>query len=163
MVRSALPRSHNGASKITHLLIDVDHTIFDFDRCQNESLEYAFKDCNLDFQSTYCDLYTSINKRYWKLFEGGEITREQLKEYRFKQFFSSIGQDTDPVKFHEKYVSYLRYAIHYYDGAKVGLEKLSKKYILSLITNGLAEVQRPRIERSGIGYLFNAIMISGEI
>ncbi len=149
--------------QIKNLLIDADHTIFDFDRCQNESLEKAFFDCKLFFQPSYCELYTSINKFYWKSFEEGKITREQLKEQRFSHFFGQINQWTDPIVFQLKYVSHLKYSVHYYDGAVEALRLLAQKYSLALITNGLAEVQRPRLEKSGLETLFKAVLISGEI
>lgn len=148
---------------IKHLLIDADHTIFDFDRCQNESLEKAFIDCNLFFLPSYCEIYTVINKLYWKAFEEGKISREQLKEQRFNHFFQQIDQWTDPVIFHQNYVSHLRHSVHYYEGAVEALQLLAKKYSLALITNGLAEVQRPRLEKSGLVSLFKAVLISGEI
>lgn len=148
---------------LTHLLIDADHTIFDFDRCQNESLEKAFKDSNLMFKLEYNEIYTDINKYYWKAFEEGKITREELKEKRFQQFFSTIGQSTDPVVFHKNYVTHLSQSVHYYEGAVLALDQLAKKYTLGLITNGLAEVQRPRLSHSGIQHLFAAVIISGEI
>src|SRR5690606_6102209 len=48
-------------------------------------------------------------------------------------------------------------------GARELLEQLYGKVRLGIITNGLTEVQRPRLESTGIAALCQVIVVSGEI
>jgi HAD superfamily hydrolase (TIGR01549 family) len=50
-----------------------------------------------------------------------------------------------------------------YPGAWDVLEQLSERATLALVSNGLSEVQRPRIARLGVERLFDAIVISSEV
>jgi HAD superfamily hydrolase (TIGR01509 family) len=43
------------------------------------------------------------------------------------------------------------------------LADLAARAALALVTNGLAEVQRGRLDRSGLAPLFRAVVISGEV
>jgi HAD superfamily hydrolase (TIGR01549 family) len=50
-----------------------------------------------------------------------------------------------------------------YPGARGVLEALSTQATLALVTNGLREAQRPRVERLDIGRYFETIVVSGEV
>ena len=50
-----------------------------------------------------------------------------------------------------------------YDGAREVIECLSGQASLAMLTNGLSEVQRARIDRLGIVEYFDAIVISAEV
>ena len=50
-----------------------------------------------------------------------------------------------------------------YDGAREVLERLSASASLAMVTNGLSEVQRARIDRLAIAEYFDAIIISAEV
>ncbi len=148
---------------ITHLFFDADHTIFDFDKCQTRSLQKAFNDCEIDYQPEYGEIYTRINKACWKSFEKGKITREQLKSQRMQSFCRAINLDIPGSYFHDLYAKHLSSAIYYFEGAESTLHQLSSTYQMVLITNGLAEIQRPRLEKSSLLPCFDEVIISGEI
>lgn len=143
--------------------MDADHTIFDFEVSQEISLKLAFLEMGVDYQQEYGKAYSKLNKAAWLAFERGEITRSQLQEQRSKRFKKVVGGNFDPFDFHNYYVQHLSQQVHYYDDAKETVEELANHYSLAMITNGLAPVQRPRIQLSGIGHLFDQITISGEI
>lgn len=48
-------------------------------------------------------------------------------------------------------------------GADQALEELGSRYRLAMVTNGISDVQREKIEKSGIGSLFEVIVISAEL
>ena len=50
-----------------------------------------------------------------------------------------------------------------YPGAREMLDSLASSATLALITNGIGEVQRTRIERLAIDQYFSSVVISGEV
>lgn len=146
-----------------YLLIDADHTIYDFDRCQEEALEKTFQDFGQTFRAEWHPIYTRLNLAAWDAHERGILTREQIRTVRFTQLAEEVGIQLDPELYHERYVEHLSGIVHYLDTAEAALHELAKSYKLAMITNGLPNVQRPRLARSSITPLFSAIIISGEI
>ena len=149
--------------KYTHLLFDADHTIFDFDQSQDNSLHLAFSDMGLKLTETFRQAYDRINKACWIALEKGEINRAQLQERRANQFQQVVGDGFDPYRFHDLYINHLSQQVDYLPRAKESMMELSEHYTLAMITNGLAPVQKPRLAKSGIEHLFDQITISGEI
>jgi putative hydrolase of the HAD superfamily len=52
---------------------------------------------------------------------------------------------------------------HFYSDATDVIEELRKRYRLALLTNGLPELQRKKIEAAGLGDAFEAVVISGAL
>lgn len=150
-------------SHYQYLLIDADHTIYDFDRCQEEALEQTFLDFGQTFLPEWHPIYTRLNLAAWDAHERGILTREQIRTVRFSQLAAEVGIHLDPESYHERYVEHLSGIVHYLDTAESSLHELAKSFTLAMITNGLPNVQRPRLSRSSITPLFSAIVISGEI
>lgn len=48
-------------------------------------------------------------------------------------------------------------------GAEEALAELGSRFRLAMITNGLIDVQRTKVEKTGIGPLFEVVVISGEL
>ncbi|MGC4190174.1 MAG: HAD family hydrolase [Thermomicrobiales bacterium] len=48
-------------------------------------------------------------------------------------------------------------------GAEEALRELGRRFRLAMITNGLIDVQGVKVEKTGIGPLFEAVVISGEL
>jgi putative hydrolase of the HAD superfamily len=49
------------------------------------------------------------------------------------------------------------------DGAEEGLQVLGSRYRLAMITNGLVDVQGIKVEKTGIGPMFEHVIISGQL
>ena len=71
--------------------------------------------------------------------------------------------DLDPVAFSASYLGYLAEGTYLVDGAERVIKTLHGQVGLMLISNGLKEVQRPRLARSAISGYFADIVISGEV
>ena len=150
-------------AKYSHLLFDADHTIFDFEKSQNRSLQLAFTDLGIPSKPVYFSSYDRINKQAWLDFERGKIDRKQLVRQRATQFQSIVEEPFDPFEFHDCYKHHLSEQVDYFDHAFETLHELAGTYTLAMITNGLAPIQKPRLAKSGIEHLFDVIAISGEI
>ncbi len=154
--------------KYKHLFIDADDTIFDYGAAEKFSLLETFKLTGIRCSEDDAVLnYKGINTELWKEFEKGSISLAFLRVERFKRLFSACGKtgmnEGDYSRIAMAYLDYLGNSAHMIEGASDILEKLSSRYVLTLITNGIGKVQRNRLEAAGIEKYFKKIVISEEI
>ncbi len=145
------------------LLFDVDNTLFDFDAAELNALARTFPQFGYTYAPEIGETYRQINRALWQAFERGELTAGQLRVTRFQHLFQAMGLEADPVAFSDAYLSHLAACPDLVDGAAELIPRLSRTHYLGLITNGLADVQRPRLAASPISRYFTAVTISDEI
>ena len=145
------------------IFFDADGTLFDYDAAEAAALEGAFKLCNLPFDASIGPRYGEINAGIWREFELGELDQNELKTLRFDRLFAEVGLSADAAVFSGHYLEILGAQTKLLDGAEGVLRDLVGRVGMILITNGLAEVQKPRFAASSIHDCFSQIVISGEI
>ncbi|WP_420631896.1 YjjG family noncanonical pyrimidine nucleotidase [Candidatus Leptofilum sp.] len=145
------------------LLFDLDNTLLDFDKTEALALEASFAQHGLAFSTKAKQRYHEINQRYWQRLERKEITPETLRTGRFQDLFDELSIRYDAAAFASSYLAHLGQQAPLVDGVADLLEKLNGRYQLGIITNGLADVQHPRLEKSGLKRQFSPIIISQEI
>lgn len=145
------------------LLFDVDDTLFDFTSAESRSLEMTFRDLNLPFDPAYAGVYREVNQAVWKEFEDGKLTSIQLRIERFARLFARTGLSVDPESFSRRYLINLGSCSELIEGAEETIAALRDKYRLGLVTNGLSDVQRPRLAGSPLAQAFEVLAISEEI
>lgn len=149
--------------KYKWLLFDLDNTLLDFDETSKIAFKHAFLDKNLPYDSSLYPIYHEINLRLWKALERQEITKEAIRAERFRQFFEKMELDYDAEYFSRAYLENLVTHSIVYEGVPELLKTLKQKYRLSIITNGLKEVQRPKLKLNQITDFFEVIVVSDEI
>ena len=98
------------------------------------------------------------------MFERGEIEREALLVARFKEFCEIMDiTNKDFSKLNETYFSILSGVPFEIDGAEQFLKKLSEKYNIYAVTNGVKRVQTKRLSLVNITKYLKKIYISEEI
>jgi YjjG family noncanonical pyrimidine nucleotidase len=146
------------------ILFDADHTLFDFDRSAQESLADTIRSHGITHADDHWPLYHRINRSVWTAYENGEIDRDTMRTKRFSMFFEEIKAEVADVElFASQYLIGLPQRPYFIEGAVEVLQALHGKIRMGIITNGLTEVQRPRLESTGIDRLFEIIIVSGEI
>jgi 2-haloacid dehalogenase len=150
-------------NKYAWLLFDADGTLFDYDRAETMALSRTFEQNGLAYKPAYLDTYARINAQMWLEFEQGSITQERLRTKRFERLFKAVGIDADPLLFGRTYIQRLAEGIYLIDGAVELLSELYGRFGLLLITNGIPEVQRPRLASSALARFFPEMVISGEV
>jgi len=145
------------------VLIDLDHTLFDSDASEAAALDDTLRHAGITETSRHVDAYVEINTTLWAAVERGEIGPDGVRLARFEQLVASAGLDADPHELAEAFVDGLGAHGGLYPGARGVLEELAGTTRLALVTNGLSEVQRARIERLDIERYFHAVVISAEI
>lgn len=146
-----------------YLLFDADQTIWDFLATERISLKALFAYFSLPDTKETKDAYEGGNKWCWDEFEKGNISLEELERIRMELFFKNLGRrDLDASKAAELYATLLSENGIMLPGAREMLESLSS-IPKSLVTNGIAKVQRGRLRDTDTEKYFQHIFISQEM
>jgi 2-haloacid dehalogenase len=145
------------------LLFDLDNTLLDFDAGARKSLEETLVEFGYGGKPDLIESYHQINQQCWQKFERGDIDIPTLKRLRFEFFVRENKFDLNPADLNRAYLDRLSQQTVEISGARQLLENTRNTFRLALVTNGFAEVQRPRIRRSGLHRYFEHIVISEEI
>ena len=74
-----------------YVLIDIDNTLLDFNKCAEKAMTNACKACGVGFKKEMPSVFHKINDSLWQRLETGEITRDQIHEKRWNMVFSVMG------------------------------------------------------------------------
>ena len=145
------------------IIFDADGTLFDYDAAEFNALKNAFASFDLPFSDNYLKLYQQFNKVLWEDFERGDISIPLLKIKRFELLLNKLKMKIKPELFSSVYLDQLSQRHDLINGADEILQKLSGMTGLVLMTNGIKEVQRSRLNLSTIEGYFSDIIISDEV
>lgn len=103
----------------------------------------------------------------WQLHESGQISADFLKPERFRLTISPEHNDEDTINamraLNDRYLWILGECDAPVEGAKDLLDRLSRKYLIGVITNGFTEVQYRKLRSSGLDRYIQRMVISDEI
>jgi 2-haloacid dehalogenase len=146
------------------IIFDADETLFDFKKSEREAFKNAMVEFDIEYdENHHLKIYQGINSAIWKEFEEGLITQKELKTERFKRLSKSLKVEFDEVEFAKTYMRHLSNGSFLYDDSIRLVESLHKDYRLTVVTNGLKDVQENRIRKSVIAKYFEDVVISEEI
>lgn len=151
--------------KIKVILWDIDGTLLNF----KEAEKAAIRKCFLQFDLGVCTdemlaVYSGINKIYWQRLERGEMTKPQILEGRFREFFERYGLNTDCVPdFNRQYQISLGDTICFNSGCVETMGALKGRVGQYAVTNGTQIAQKRKLANSGLDRLFDGVFISDEI
>lgn len=155
---------------IKHIFFDLDHTIWDFDRNAQETLlelyeAYQLSNLGLKSATAFIEKYTANNHSLWQQYHLGEITKEKLRQDRFRNTFLELGVKPElvPQKFEEDYVRISPTKTYLFEGANKVLAYLQNKYQLHIISNGFKETTLTKMDLSGLNPYFTNVIISEDV
>ncbi|MGV8877643.1 MAG: YjjG family noncanonical pyrimidine nucleotidase [Sphingobacteriaceae bacterium] len=153
--------------KYRHIFFDLDHTLWDFDKNASETLQelyiaYGLKKIGLPSADLFIETYTRNNHQLWADYHLGKITKEVLRETRFKKTFTDLGLSPEliPLAFEQDYVMICPTKKNLFPHAHETLQYLHGKYNLHLISNGFREATEMKITSTDLGKYFQNIIIS---
>ncbi len=153
-----------GSPIIRFLLFDLDDTLFDFRRAERTSLTRTLTRRGRAPTEEDLDAYSRINISWWQRLERGEITRAQVIVGRFGEFLAAFAPSFPARKTAEEYENGLKDCGFLIPGADDVLRRLREEgYLLYAVTNGTGEIQRSRLQKSGIAPFFSGVFISEEV
>ena len=147
----------------TTLLFDLDNTLFDAASCEPAAFDFALDAGDVADPSRYWNVFSEINDALWEAVVRQELTPNQVQARRFGDLVAAAGLEADPAFLADEYVVGMGAHGELYPGTRDTLDRLRRRAALALVTNGLGEVVRARINRLDLEPLFDAIVISGEV
>ncbi len=146
-----------------YLFFDADNTLWDFNLSEKFALFKVITENQVEYEPIHLEGYHKVNKACWHNFEKGNLSAADLKTKRFELFCHEFGLKLNAEAMGKSYLQHLGSTDFMIAGALNLLDRLSSRHKLVLVTNGIKEVQRRRINNTGIEHYFEAIVISDEI
>ena len=142
------------------LLMDIDNTLFDFDKAEDKAIHIALKHYDIEPTDEVVNTFKTINKGLWKKFELGEITKERLLAQRFEELFAYFKKDEHlerniSSEVNTYYLSKLADSSDLMPYAYEVLESLSKRCKIYPVTNAVYKTQIKRINNSTVKDFFS--------
>ncbi len=148
---------------IKFVLLDIDDTLFDFQKAEHTALMGTLAEMGIEPTEAITRRYSEINRAHWERLERRELTRAEVLTGRFDMLYRELGVERSSAETQRIYEHRLSLEHPFIDGAWELLTELSKSYKLYIVSNGTAVVQERRIADSGIGKFFDGIFISQRV
>jgi len=155
--------------KYKHIFIDLDKTIWDFDRNARVTFEeiyskYELKAKGITDLGQFFSTYARINEMLWDLYRENKIKKEVLNIRRFELALNEFGIDDLILAIHiaEDYITLSPLKTLLLPHSREALEYLKNRYKLHLITNGFEEVQQKKLDVCDLRKYFTTITTSEE-
>ncbi len=145
------------------LFLDLDGTMLDFEAAESGAIKETFEKFNIPYNNENVEKYKTINKKLWASFEKGEIKQESLVVKRFERLLNELNLKGNAVQINNFYLTSLSTSADLYDGVIDTLKELADVATLVIITNGVARVQKPKLEKSGIINYIDEVIISESV
>lgn len=152
-------------SKIKTILWDIDGTLLNFAAAEKAAIHKGFEEFKLGIctEEMLRD-YSEINRRYWKSLERGELTKKEVLEGRFREFFGKYDIDDSVVEdFNRRYQENLGETICFEEGALELVKELQGKVKQYAVTNGTRLAQNKKLKKSGLEEILDGVFISEEV
>ncbi|SFF16105.1 YjjG family noncanonical pyrimidine nucleotidase [Thermoflexibacter ruber] len=155
------------SKKYQHLFFDLDHTLWDFEKNSEETLKELFDELALqellkvDFP-IFMQCFRKINHALWDAYNHHQTDRKTIRTQRFELIRKEL--DCPPSEVFEQmnhaYLERCPQKPHLIPHSLEVLEYLQSDYILHIISNGFEEVQKQKMQSSGILHFFAEIITS---
>lgn len=148
---------------IKAVLIDIDDTIFDFEKCSKNSFLKTLEKFNLKFKEEDFSYFNKVNDILWTKQKLGEINIKEVfikRDYLMVKYFNL---DIEKGLFNDLFVKFLYDEIEMVDGIEDLLLYLSDKYKIFTASNGIFKMQENRLKKSNLDKYFDKIFVSDKI
>lgn len=161
--------------RYTHLLFDLDHTLWDFEGNSRRVFRNLFEAHIAPLESQLdpdraLDRYESINAELWNALRRGECTKAEVRTLRFERLLKEAlphlrqEQRKELSSFLEvDFVQRTPRETGLMPGALKAIQWASSRYSLHIITNGFPESQHTKVACSGLAPYFETVTTSEEV
>lgn len=150
--------------KYEWLLFDLDNTLLDFNVSEHYALGKTLQTVGIVFDKSHLSIYEKINRQCWDDFEAGKLPQSEINNLRFSRFLTALNLPNQNARqLGDYYLEQLSEKSVFMEGGENLLKKDAQPYQLGIITNGLKQVQRPKLMKSGLADYFKVIVVSDEI
>lgn len=143
-------------NKYDWILFDADETLFHFDAFAG--LQRAFARFGVVFTKEDYEHYHQLNHSLWIEYQNGNINPQELQHRRLCRWAEKLNVTSQHLNdvFHASMVEICQPL----EGAISLLDALKPKAKLGIITNGFADMQQVRLEKTGLQNHFELLVIS---
>lgn len=153
------------------LLFDLDDTLLETFLSHNASLRLSCRRAAEIYPAWTAERLEEAFRRAYRLLEArmesGSLKYESQVMFRTHTWEETLRScELDPAvgeHLARVYLDERRRRYQLYDDVPVVLPRLAERFELVLVTNGLGDLQREKIEAVGLGRWFDRIVISGEV
>lgn len=122
------------------IMLDVDNTLLDFNRCAVLSAKAAGEVFGFEVPDTLFQIFKPINDALWRDLEKGVLTSAELFDIRWQRIFEAMGLEAGlkvgGKAFEREFQKHLETVTEPIDGALELVKYLAGKYTLSVASNG---------------------------
>lgn len=147
----------------THLLLDLDGTVLDFEASQAHALREVVAELGVEWVEEHAATYARINVALWESYERGEIEASELRATRWRRYLRALEVEGDVDQVGEDYLRRFAAGAHLIEGAAEAVAALADRMTIVAVTNGFGDVQHERLERSGLAPHLAGVVVSDEV
>ncbi|WP_242916167.1 YjjG family noncanonical pyrimidine nucleotidase [Pontibacter liquoris] len=151
----------------THLLFDLDHTLWDFEKNSEETLYTLYEQYNLARfgrfdRASFYKKYKAVNNRLWDLYNKGKIDQKELRDTRFYKTLMGLGLQHHevPKDISRAYTDLCPTKTAVFPFTHDVLTYLQPKYGLHIITNGFKDMQHIKMAGARLNGYFQEVVTS---
>lgn len=149
------------------VVFDADNTLIDFLKCEQSGLEYMCNQLNIIPTHELFATFSKIDHSLWETgsYHGVQVLKEEIPILRFKLLFEICKIDSIDFKLANKlYMEGFKQAVFPLESSHEIIEYLyHNEIIVCVATNGLVELQYPRIKNTTFGKYIDLIVASEEV
>jgi HAD superfamily hydrolase (TIGR01509 family) len=140
------------------LSFDLDDTLVDTDAAAPARLEAAVRRA--------FEVIEGVDRRRLEMAYERGMAADPITEGRIPAFLAVLGlrvEDERAAAIRQAYNAELIGNLELMDGAEDVLQRLRGRFTLAVVTNGPADLQRPKIDKFRIHDLVDHVVVSGEV
>lgn len=148
--------------KIKVILWDIDGTLLNFAEAEKAAIRTCFGMFELgECTDEMLADYSEINRNYWKRLERGEISKKEVLEGRFREFFAKYNLNVSVAeKFNTQYQVSLGDTVVFYPNGLEVVQELKGKIPQYAVTNGTKIAQDKKLKNSDLIHILDGVFIS---
>jgi YjjG family noncanonical pyrimidine nucleotidase len=155
----------NGNHKYSCIFFDLDHTLWDYEANSRETLlelygQYALINKGVERFDDFHRQFQVINLQLWDLYDRGLTDSETIRRERFKQVLAPFRAHDESLceDLSRDYLRICPQKSKLMPHAIETLEYLSKRYELTIVTNGFEEIQHIKMTAGNLHQYFGHII-----
>ncbi|KGN88817.1 HAD family hydrolase [Porphyromonas crevioricanis] len=154
---------------IKTLFVDLDDTLWDTFDNNKESLKelYVARNWGQHFASfeAFFDSYYRINDCLWDEYRRGLIDKHTLTLNRFRKPLQGVIDPTDSeiLQYNDDFLSRTAQKTRTCPGALEVMPYLHRYYKICIVSNGFREIQRAKLENSGLATYVDHMVLSEDV
>ncbi|WP_244264235.1 HAD family hydrolase [Anaerococcus senegalensis] len=148
---------------IKAVLIDIDDTIFDFEKCSKNSFKNTLEKLDLSYKDKDFSYFNFVNDILWTKQKLGTLNINEVFMKRSEIMSKYFKMNIEYENFNDLFVKYLYDEIVLVDKIEDLLSYLSNKYQIYAASNGIYDMQVNRLRKSNLDKYFEGIFVSDKI